>query len=57
MGTRKISNNMKKEKRKESKAESNKLKIAVVFSKVGGRNGSAFTEVLSTNVINIAYKT
>ena len=29
----------------------------VIFSKIGGRNGSAFTEVVSINVIKTAYKT
>jgi len=33
------------------------LKSGAIFSKIGGLNGWAFTEVLSTNVIKIAYKT
>ena len=33
------------------------MKYGAIFSKIGGLNGWAFTVVLSTNVIQIAYKT
>jgi hypothetical protein len=33
------------------------LKSGAIFSKIGGLNGWAFTEVFSTNVIKLTYKT
>ena len=33
------------------------LKSGAIFSKIGGLNGWAFTEVFSTNVIKMTYKT
>ena len=48
----------KKCKLKEPKAETLRFgKSEMTFSKLGGRNGQAFTEVLSTTVIQIANKT
>ena len=33
------------------------LKYGAIFSKIGGINGWAFTEVLSASIIKMAYKT
>ena len=60
-GQPKIDQNMKKyKKRKRKKAKYEKtlfLKSGAIFSKIGGLNGWAFTEVFSTNVIKMTFKT
>ena len=56
----KVNLNKNKQKNKCKKAKTEKIifyACVVIFSKIIGRNGSAFTEVLSTNAITIAYKT
>ena len=47
---------VKKTKRKESKYEQTFFLCGAIFSKIGVLNGYAFTVILSTNVIKMAYK-
>ena len=63
-GRKRIRKSMKSRKTKKRTPRTSKrkrrnilYKSEVIVSKIGGRNGSACTKELSTNVMKVAYKT
>jgi hypothetical protein len=54
---KKIIKKKKANVKKQNKKKTLFLKSGAIFSKIGGLNGWAFTEVFSTSVIKMTYKT